>query len=104
LARHLAATVPALDAAAAERLVRTYGTLAQRIFAGTTRAEDLGLHFGASLYEREVRHLVDKEWAMTADDILWRRTKLGLRLTAGERHRLEEWLRMHGSPGAFPAA
>ena len=56
-------------------------------------AEDLGIHFGADLYEREVTHLVENEWAMTADDILWRRTKLGLRLS--ER-------RAPASPTGFP--
>jgi glycerol-3-phosphate dehydrogenase len=70
--------------------------MAPAMLANVSHPEDLGLHFGADLYEREVRHLVDKEWAMTADDILWRRTKLGLRLTADERHRLEVWLRTHG--------
>ncbi len=97
LAHELASAVPALGAAAAERLIRTYGTIAQSVFADTTRTEDLGIQFGASLYEREVRHLIDKEWARTADDILWRRTKLGLRLTRDERRRLDDWLRLHGS-------
>jgi glycerol-3-phosphate dehydrogenase len=100
LARELAAAMPSLGAATAERLARTYGTLAHGILAGAKRAEDLGEHFGADLYEREVRHLIDKEWARTADDILWRRTKLGLRLTRGERRRLEDWLRVHASTGA----
>src|SRR5262245_37212549 len=103
LAHELAAAVPTLGAATADRLARTYGTMAQAMFAGAARAEDLGLLFGAGLYEREVRHLIDKEWAVTADDILWRRTKLGLRLTEDERHRLEAWLRIHG-PGASSAA
>jgi glycerol-3-phosphate dehydrogenase len=102
LARDLAAAMPFLGAATSERLVRTYGTTARAMFAGATRAEDLGTHFGAGLYEREVRHLIDHEWAMTADDILWRRTKLGLRLTADERKRLEDWLRIHVLP-AIPA-
>jgi glycerol-3-phosphate dehydrogenase len=104
LTRELAAAVPFLGAAASDRLVRTYGTVAQAMLAGAARAEDLGLHFGASLYEREVRYLIDKEWAVTADDILWRRTKLGLRLTEDERRRLQDWLRTHGPAGASSAA
>jgi glycerol-3-phosphate dehydrogenase len=104
LARELAAAAPFLGGATAERLVRTYGTVTHAIFAGATRMEDLGQQFGAGLTEREVRHLIANEWAMTADDILWRRTKLGLRLTADERHRLAEWLRMHGPAGAPSAA
>ena len=66
--------------------------LARAIVAGIVRPEDLGIHFGAGLYEREVMHLVDNEWAMTTDDILWRRTKLGLRLNEQERGRLSDWL------------
>jgi glycerol-3-phosphate dehydrogenase len=104
LARDLAAAVPALGAATSDRLVRTYGTMARTVLANAARAEDLGLHFGADLYEREVRHLIDKEWAMTADDILWRRTKLGLRLTEDERGRLDDWLSMNGPAGASSAA
>ena len=103
LVSELAAAVPALGAATAERLVRTYGTMARRIFADASHAEALGVHFGAGLYEREVRHLVDKEWARTAGDILWRRTKLGLRLTEEERNRLEDWLRAHGPARASSA-
>lgn len=92
LARDLAVAFPPLGAATADRLARTYGTMARDIFAGIAQAEDLGIHFGAGLYEREVAHLVRNEWAMTADDILWRRTKLGLRLTEPERDRLSRWL------------
>jgi len=103
LARELAAVAPFLGAATAERLVRTYGTMARGIVAGATCVEDLGQHFGAGLHEREVRHLIDKEWARTSDDILWRRTKLGLRLAENERRRFEEWLRTHGPAGISPA-
>ena len=56
------------------------------------RAEDLGEAFGAGLTAREVDWLRREEWAQSADDILWRRTKLGLRLTAAERGLLEEYL------------
>jgi glycerol-3-phosphate dehydrogenase len=104
LARELAAAAPSLGAATSDRLVRTYGTMARGMFADATRAEDLGIHFGAGLYEREVRHLIDNEWAMTADDILWRRTKLGLRLSQDERDRLEDWVGIRGPAGASSAA
>jgi glycerol-3-phosphate dehydrogenase len=92
LARDLAAACPPLGPARAERLARSYGTLARRMLAGVACREELGVDFGAGLTEREVRYLVENEWAMTADDVLWRRTKLGLRLTEAERRRLEEWL------------
>ena len=72
LARDLAAACPPLGPDVAERLARTYGTTARTIFAGVARKEDLGIDFGAGLWEREVRHLVDNEWARTADDVPWR--------------------------------
>ena len=64
----------------AARLVRLYGTEARTMLGGAGSAADLGEDFGATLTEREVRWLLEREWARTADDILWRRTKLGLRL------------------------
>ena len=54
--------------------------------------EDLGQDFGAGLSEREVRYLISNEWAVTADDILWRRTKLGLRFDSEAKRRLDAWL------------
>ncbi len=75
---------PFLGASEAQRLFRCYGTRASRILGGASSASDLGKRFGASLCERELRYLVDHEWARTADDILWRRTKLGLRMTPEE--------------------
>ncbi|MBO0766731.1 MAG: glycerol-3-phosphate dehydrogenase, partial [Hyphomicrobiaceae bacterium] len=99
VARDLAAAVPFLDTGTAERLARTYGTMARGILAGAACLEELGEHFGAGLYECELQHLVDKEWARTAEDVLWRRTKLGLRLADGQRRRLEEWLGSHRPAG-----
>lgn len=73
----------------AVRLVRLYGTNASGILDGATSLAGLGKHFGADLYEAEVRWLMEKEWARSAEDILWRRTKLGLHLTAEEAAALE---------------
>ena len=67
------------------RLARNYGTRIEGILAGTTSLSELGHHFGADLYEAEVRYLMQHEWAMTAEDVLWRRSKLGLQLTMEER-------------------
>ena len=53
---------------------------------------DLGRSFGGGLSEAEVRYLMDKEWARTAEDVLWRRTKLGLRLSAEQAAGLKEYL------------
>jgi glycerol-3-phosphate dehydrogenase len=103
LAADLAASCPFVGSAAAERLVAAYGTLARQMMAGARRREDLGIHFGADLYEREVAHLAAREWAMTADDILWRRTKLGLRFGPAERDRLSEWLAARVPERTVPA-
>ena len=53
---------------------------------------DLGRCFGADLYEREVAYLMRAEWAQRGDDVLWRRTKLGLRLGAAERQALDDYM------------
>ncbi len=72
----------------ARRLVRTYGTDAAKLLEGATSKKDLGEDFGGTLTEAEVDWLKDHEFAKTAEDILWRRTKLGLRLSSTEA----EWL------------
>jgi glycerol-3-phosphate dehydrogenase len=72
--------------------VRLYGTRANDILAGAKRREDLGVDFGHDLTEAEVRHLMNNEWARTAEDVLWRRTKLGLRLTPEQAARLGAWM------------
>ena len=60
---------------------------------GGDGGNDWGEHFGAGLYAREVLYLMREEWAQTAEDILWRRSKLGLRLSASQVARLDEWMR-----------
>ncbi|MBY0544776.1 MAG: glycerol-3-phosphate dehydrogenase [Gammaproteobacteria bacterium] len=66
------------------RYVSQYGTNIAHLLKNTAQLSDLGHYFGATLYEKEVRYLIDYEWAKTADDILWRRTKLGLYLSHDE--------------------
>jgi glycerol-3-phosphate dehydrogenase len=83
---------PWLPHAMAHRYVGAYGTLSERIVAGACSLADLGVEFGDGLYEREVRWLVTHEWARTAEDILWRRTRLGLRATAETEQKLAQWL------------
>jgi glycerol-3-phosphate dehydrogenase len=84
---------PFLTERHARRLVRLYGTLAASLLGNAGQAEDLGRHFGADLYEVEVKWLMTQEWARHAEDILWRRTKLGLKLTPAEAAGLEEYMR-----------
>ena len=83
---------PFVERGHAERLVRCYGTDAREILAGAKRSQDMGRHFGGSLYECEVRWLIEREWARGAEDVLWRRTKQGLFLTAGEAAELETYM------------
>jgi glycerol-3-phosphate dehydrogenase len=61
------------------------------VIGDASTVEHLGQHFGAGLYEAEVRYLRDVEFATSADDVLWRRSKLGLRLSEGERMALDTW-------------
>ena len=56
----------------------------ENVLHAATRMDDLGARFGADLTAAEVRYLMTKEWAQTADDVLWRRSKLGLRFSAAE--------------------
>lgn len=72
---------PFLTAPEAQRLIRAYGTEAWTILAGAKDRADLGRDFGAGLTEAELRWLIRHEWARTAEDAVWRRTRLGLRLT-----------------------
>jgi glycerol-3-phosphate dehydrogenase len=78
-----------LPAPTSERMARAYGTRLSRILGDARSLADLGEHFGAGLTQAEVAYLREHEWARSADDILWRRSKLGLYLTAAERARLE---------------
>ena len=61
--------------------------------ASAKSVADLGQAFGATLTESEVRYLMANEWAVTAEDIVWRRSKLGLRLSADEVAALDDWMR-----------
>jgi glycerol-3-phosphate dehydrogenase len=74
------------------RLLRAYGTRIHDVLAGVSGSADLGAVLGADLTEAELRYLVRCEWVRTADDLLWRRSKLGLRLTKAEAQRVEDAL------------
>ncbi len=84
-----------LSANTAHRLVRSYGTLAGEMLGAAQSATDLGQVFGADLTEREVDWLVRTEWARTAKDVLWRRSKLGLRFGEEETRALADFLGDH---------
>lgn len=88
----LAAHYPWLAAVEVERIYHIYGTLAEDWLGGARARAELGRDFGHGLSQAEVDYLVQREWAQTADDILWRRTKLGLRFTAAEAADLDHYL------------
>ncbi len=90
--QELAASYAFLPTAEARRLARAYGTLAQKFLGAARRREDLGRDFGMGLSEAEVDYLSKREWARTAEDILWRRGKLGLRASAAQAAALEAFL------------
>lgn len=74
------------------RYARQYGTHIHQILSFTQSIEDLGRCFGGNLYEKEVRYLIQHEWAESADDILWRRTKQGLFFNTTEKEQLSIFL------------
>ena len=81
-----------LDTAFAQRLASAYGTRAPEILGEARSLSDLGRHFGGDLTEAEVRFLMATEWARTAEDVVWRRSKLGLRLTPDQISALNTWM------------
>jgi len=97
-----------LPAALALRLARAYGAYAERLLGKARALTDLGEDFGAGLSQAEIDYLMDQEWALAAEDILWRRSKLGLRLSPSECARVEAYVieradartleRKHGEP------
>ena len=83
---------PFLDADQVARIARAYGTEARLWLGSAQSAEDLGQDFGAGLTEAEVRWLIGQEWARTPEDVIWRRSKLGLRLSAEQVEALGEFM------------
>lgn len=75
-----------------QRLFRSYGIAARDILGNARSAKDLGKHFGCGLYAAEVRYLVEQEFAQTAEDILWRRSKLGLHMNDDAAAKIDAWL------------
>jgi glycerol-3-phosphate dehydrogenase len=88
----LAARHPFLGAKTVNRLARAYGTRADVLLEGVADTAGLGRDFGSGLTAREVDYLIANEWAETADDILWRRSKLGLRMSPAERDTLAAYV------------
>lgn len=92
LAEALRRDYPFLTPGWANRLVRAYGTEAAQVLGGAKTAADLGRDFGATLTESELRWMIGREWARDAQGVLWRRSKLGLRLTPDEAAAVEDYM------------
>lgn len=95
---------PFLEPSHATRLANAYGTLARQLLGTARNATDLGQSFGATLTEAEVKYLMAHEWAMTAEDVVWRRSKLGLHLSTAEVAILGDWIDAYQSQLRSPGA
>jgi glycerol-3-phosphate dehydrogenase len=100
MVRALRAAYPFVAQIDAERMVGAYGTRAAGILSGARRAEDLGTRFPFGMTEAEVRYLMDEEWARTASDVLWRRSKLGLTAHPADVAALDNWMARARMPAA----
>ncbi|TPE49583.1 glycerol-3-phosphate dehydrogenase [Amaricoccus solimangrovi] len=105
LTARLRARYPFLSGYWAGRLIRAYGTEAECVLGPAATAADLGRDFGATLTEAEVRWLVTREFARDAEDILWRRSKLGLRMTPEQAAELDGFVgELVHAPGVITSA
>jgi glycerol-3-phosphate dehydrogenase len=93
---------PFLEPAHASRLAHAYGTRAVKLLGQAKSIADLGQSFGATLTESEVGYLMASEWALTAEDIVWRRSKLGLRLSADQIAAIDGWIAANRVPIGSP--
>jgi len=91
---------PFLSERWALRLVRAYGTEASLVLGAARTAADLGRDFGATLTEAELRWLMTREWARSAEDVVWRRSKLGLRLSDAEVQAIDDWMKSEAAKAA----
>lgn len=87
----LLADYPWLPKTILKRFIRQYGTLSYQILENCHTLEDLGEDFGQGLYQKELCYLSQQEWAKSADDVIWRRTKLGLKLTVEQKEQLNRY-------------
>jgi glycerol-3-phosphate dehydrogenase len=89
----LQARYPAFDPHIIRRLARAYGTRVPEFLRDAHSIADLGRYFGAGLTEAEITYLTEREWAMTAADVVWRRSKLGLRLTKPQIEEIDAFMK-----------
>jgi len=104
LVSEIGGSFPFLAAEQARRFARAYGTSARELLGDARRAADLGRRFGADLTEREVVWLATREWAREAADVVWRRSKLGLRMSAEEIAALDDFMAARSLPATSMAS
>ena len=86
---------PWLEFNLARRLARAYGARVADVIGDAQSMDDMGEAVAPGLHERELHYLRDEEWACSGDDVLWRRSKLGLHFTQAERDQVSSWMRAH---------
>jgi len=96
--RELGQRYPFIPSRMLDRLARAYGTRTERVIGDATSLDQLGEHIGGDLYAAELEHLVREEWARHPEDVLWRRTKLGLFLDDEAQARLRAWFARNEEP------
>ncbi len=89
---HMREEYASLPAGIVDAVFRRHGALTSEVLGDARSEADLGEHFGAGLHAREVEYLMAQEWAVAAEDVLWRRTKAGLHLTGPQAYRVAEWM------------
>jgi glycerol-3-phosphate dehydrogenase len=87
------AACPLLSIDVVRRLARAYGTEARNILAPVKSKHDLGIDFGAGIHGVELDWAIENEWVTSAEDFLWRRTRMGLRLTPDQISAVDEYIR-----------
>jgi glycerol-3-phosphate dehydrogenase len=102
LTAELQRNYPFLTLEHASRLAHAYGTRASKLLGSAKSLADLGESFGATLTVAEVKYLMASEWAVSAEDIVWRRSKLGLRMSKDEIAALDGWIAAHRIPVESP--
>jgi len=95
LLQGLAKALPWLPAGLLARYTRAYGSRAPRLLGNAGSLEQLGIELAPGVYERELAYLRDHEWALEGDDVLWRRSKLGLHLSPPAQQAVNNWMAEH---------
>ena len=98
----LRARYPWLPDAVRRALARRHGAAVPEVVADARVVGDLGAYFGAELFAREIDYLIEHEWARTAEDVVYRRTKTGLHLTADQRAGVTQYVAARVATNALP--